>query len=207
MPTPSAASPRLRPNSHSRVLTAARRRFLAAGVRKTTMSDVAREGGVSRQFVYKAFLGRRELVEAAVVERIGELADDLTPIDWSSGPQAEEFLSVSVAVIRGIRSDPELQVLLGDGSPVSLHEVLWTDAVRRRGVAFWLPWLQAARTAGLLRLDIADDDMADWLQTVYASIILRSSLDPESERAMIERFVLTSLSMASSGEMGGVRNE
>lgn len=168
------------------------------------MSDVAQECGVSRQLVYKLFLKRRELIEAAVVERISELADELTPDDWSYGPEAEEFLSVSVAVIRRMRSDSELQVLLGDGSPVSLHEVLWTDAVRERGVRFWLPWLQAARRSGMLRLDIADDDMADWLQTVYASIILRRSLDPESERAMIERFVLTSLSMAGSGEIGGI---
>ena len=40
-------------------------------------------------------------------------------------------------------------------------------------------------------------DLADWLHTVYASIILRRNIPQDEERAMIERFVMTSLAMAS----------
>ncbi|MFR9806814.1 TetR/AcrR family transcriptional regulator [Pseudonocardia sp. RS010] len=192
-----------RPASQDRILDAARQCFREGGIRRTTMSDVATASGVSRQLVYKIFLGRRELIEAAAIARIRELAADLTPDDWEEGSGAEQFVAVSVAVIRRIRTDRELQNLLGDESPVSLHEVLWLDSVREMGVAFWAPWLERARRAGVLRADLSDDDLGDWLQTVYASIILRRHIDPESERAMIERFVLTSLSMAGGAPPQG----
>ncbi|MFR9806816.1 TetR/AcrR family transcriptional regulator [Pseudonocardia sp. RS010] len=191
-----------RPPSWERIVAAARRCFSDRGVRRTTMSDVANESGVSRQLVYRIFANRRDLIEAAAAERVGELADELAPHDWGVGLDADSFVAASIGVIRGIRLDAELRRLLGEESPVSLHEVLWLDSVRARGVGFWLPWLRRARVSGLLRAGVPDVDLADWLQTVYASIILRRSLDEATERVMITRFVLTSLSMAAEDSAG-----
>jgi AcrR family transcriptional regulator len=196
--TPSALATRTR--ARDQVLAAARTRFLADGVRATTMEDVAREAGVSRQLVYKLFLGRRELVEAAVSARTTEIADaiaeeyDIEALRRASD-LAETFVAVSVAVIERLRSDPELGVLLAPGSPVTLHEALWSEELTERGERFWLPLLEQARALKLLRADLSLSELSDWLRTVYTSMILRPDLDPDAERDAIQRFVRTSLSM------------
>ncbi|WP_167104458.1 TetR/AcrR family transcriptional regulator [Mycobacterium sp. DL592] len=190
-PTPRAAARR-------RIVGAARELFRTNGVRAVTMADVAREAGYSRQMVYKVFFDRRELVLAATIERIVEIADAATP--GAQVPDAgftESFVELSVQIIETLRNDPELSALLGDGSPVTPHEALWEPELVERAVRFWQPWLDFGRTRHLLRDDLSNRDLADWLHTVYASIILRRNIPQEDERAMIERFVMTSLAMAS----------
>lgn len=196
--TPSALATRTR--AREEVLGAARACFLAEGVRATTMEDVAREAGVSRQLVYKLFLGRRELVEAAVSARTTEIADaiaeeyDIEALRRASD-LADTFVAVSVAVIERLRADAELAVLLAPGSPVTLHEALWSEELTARGERFWLPLLEQARAQKLLRADLSLSELSDWLRTVYTSMILRPDLEPAEEREIIQRFVLTSLSM------------
>lgn len=182
------------------ILTAARELFRTKGVRGVTMTDVARNAGCSRQMVYKVFFDRRELVLAAVIERIVEIADAATP---SSEPTTrsftEAFVDLSVQIIETLRSDPELSELFGEGSPVSAPEALWAPELTDRALRFWQPWLDFGREQNLLRDDLSNSDLADWLHTVYASIILRRNIPQQQERSMIERFVMTSLAMAGAG--------
>ncbi len=177
-----------------RILTGARELFRAEGVRSVTMADVAHRADCSRQLVYKVFFDRRELVQAAAVERISEIANAATAAP--STAFADAFVDLSVRVIEDLRNDPELSALLAEGSPVTLHEALWAPELVDRALEFWQPWLELGRTQQLLRTDLPDNDLADWLHTVYASIILRRNIPSEDERSMIERFVLTSLTMA-----------
>jgi len=107
---------------------------------------------------------------------------------------AEAFVARTAAIVQSIRDDQELGVLLGDGSPLTLHEALWQPSVRQRGLTDWRPWLREARRAGLIRGDVTDDDLYDWLQTVLTSVILRPDPDPTHERILLETFLLRSLS-------------
>jgi AcrR family transcriptional regulator len=184
-----------RTDAREQVLAAARDCFLRNGIRKTTMEDVAVAAGTTRQLVYKLFFGRKELVQAAIVARFVEIAGRISAAEWTHGSLEEAFTRGSLAVIEGVRDDHELSVLLGEGSPLALHEVVWLDSVARGALRFWAPWLDRARREGLLRDDISDADIAGWLQTVYPSLILRRGLDRAEERRLIEHFVLTSLAM------------
>lgn len=183
------------------VLQSARELFHTKGVRHVTMADVARAAGCTRQMVYKVFFDRRELILAAAVDRIVEIADAASiggraPAQMSDAAFHRAFVETSVQVIEALRTDPELSQLVGEDSPVSLHETLWSQELVDRALRFWEPWLTTGRAHGLLRDDLTNSDMADWLHTVYASIILRRNIPREQERSMIERFVLTSLAMA-----------
>ena len=162
------------------------------------MSEVARAADCSRQMVYKVFFDRRELVMAAVGERIVEIADAATAD--GAVPQesfTESFVELSIHIIETLRNDPELSTLFGDGSPVSAHEALWAPELTERALQFWQPWLDVGRGRGVLRNDLSNRDLADWLHTVYASIILRRNIPQDQERNMIHRFVMTSLAMAT----------
>jgi AcrR family transcriptional regulator len=184
------------------MLAAARELFLREGIRSVTMSDVATRAGCTRQLVYKVFFGRRELIEAAAIARIEEIADATAgtvreSTDGSATAFFASFVEVSINVIESLRNDPELSNLLGGGSPVTAYEVLWADELVARALDFWRPWLDWGRAHHVLRDDLSNRDLADWLHTVYASIILRRNIPQDEERSMIERFVLTSLAMAT----------
>jgi AcrR family transcriptional regulator len=196
---PSRGTSRDRSDARDHVVAAARSVYRAKGVRRATMEDVARAHGTSRQTVYKLFLGRRELVEASVAARVGELADEITGGEWGDGADTvSAFVHASVTVIRRIREDAELRDLLAEGSPVTLHEALWLDEVRARGLAFWTAWFDRARAAGVLRRDLPESALSDWLQTIYASLILRDPLDDDGAREIVERFVLPSILTAGA---------
>jgi AcrR family transcriptional regulator len=191
-------TPTPREAARGRIIAAARELFRANGVRAVTMTDVARGAGYSRQMVYKVFFDRRELVLAAAIERIVEIADAAAPgATVPDGSFTESFVDLSVQIIETLRNDPELSGLLGDGSPITAHEALWSAELVERGLRFWQPWLDVGRARHLLRDDLSNRDLSDWLHTVYASIILRRNIPEDDERAMIERFVMTSLAMAS----------
>ena len=195
MPQPARAEVR------GRILSAARELFREHGVRGVTMADVARSAGCTRQMLYKVFFDRRELVLAAAVDRIEEIADVTTSTSQVGAEPAdsfiEAFVDVSVRVIESLRNDPELGILFGDGSPVTEYDALWTPELTQRALRFWQPWLDAGQRRRVLRDDLSDHDLADWLHTVYASIILRRNIPADQERSMIQRFVITSLAMAT----------
>lgn len=187
---PSTATSRDRHYARGRVVAAARALFAEAGVRPTTMTHVARRVGTSRQTVYNLFLGRRELVEAAVLTRIEELAD---AVNWPKGDLVATFTETSVTIVEALREDGELRVLLGEGSPITLHEALWMDSVRARSELFFRPWFARAREEGRLRDDVSEESISDWLDTVYGSMVLRTTMEPEDMRRLVERFVLPSI--------------
>lgn len=195
---PSTVARSSRNELRHRIVLSARMLFRTKGLRAVTMTDVAAAAGCTRQTVYKVFFDRRELVLASSIERIIEIADAAALDDAVSGNLfAESFVELSVRVIESLRNDRELSDLWGKGSPVTAHEALWAPELIERALRFWRPWLDFGRSHRLLRDDLANRDLADWLHTVYASIILRRNIPRREERAMIERFVLTSLTMAS----------
>jgi AcrR family transcriptional regulator len=177
---------------------AARTCFGRYGVRRTTMEQVAEVAGTTRAAMYRLFLGRRELVEASAARRIAEIADDITARvaigEFDADGFLELFTQVSIEVIENIRHDDELNLLLGEGSPVTLPELVWLPDVVERGLNFWRPWLERARAMGAIRADLSVEELSEWLQTVYPAIILRS-IPVTEERALIERFVLASVAL------------
>ncbi|MGY4871277.1 TetR/AcrR family transcriptional regulator [Mycolicibacterium elephantis] len=162
------------------------------------MTDVARAAGCSRQLVYKVFFDRRELLLAAVTDRILEIADEAAGTTVPGESFHEAFVGLSVKIIEALRNDPELTALWGDASPITAHEALWAPELTERALQFWRPWLDYGRSHGLLRSDLSNEELADWLHTVYASIILRRNMPQQQERILIERFVMTSLTMAAT---------
>jgi AcrR family transcriptional regulator len=193
MSTPSVVQQSARDIARGQVLKAARECFRRDGVRVTTMEHIAKAAGTSRQTVHKCFSTRLELIGAAVADRIWELADDIDARDWDEDDLVDTLVKRASATVEDIRDDPELANLLGEDSPMTLHQALWQPAVRQRGLRDWQPWLRQARRAGLLRGDVTDDDIYEWLQTVLTSIILRPDPDPEHQRALIETFLVDSM--------------
>jgi AcrR family transcriptional regulator len=69
-----------------RIVVGARRHFLAHGFRATTMDDIAHELGMSKKTLYAHFPNKVALVEAALLDKFGELAAGLEEITAGSPP-------------------------------------------------------------------------------------------------------------------------
>jgi len=190
---PVGASNRPRDLSRGLILTAARDCVRRDGVRASTMDVIAKAAGVSRQTVYKNFATRLELINAAIAERISELADDILTRTWDGASLMDTFVRRATAVVDAVGDDAELARFFGEDSPVTLHQALWQQDVHDRGFHDWQPWLRQARREGILRADVTDADIYEWMQTVLTSLILRPDPDPEHRRTLIEVFLVDSL--------------
>lgn len=184
-----------REEARSRILRSARDCFRRNGVAKTTMEDVAREAGTARQVLYRYFSGRGELVEAAIVERIRELAVVLADGLGRYTSFAEALVEASLATVEAARHDEELLGLFATAGGVRLHQVLAGPypPVAQLVLEFWRPWFERARRDGELRTDVTDEAAVEWIRGVYVMLILREDLTAEQEREILTRFLLRSL--------------
>lgn len=108
------------------LLDAARECVLSVGVRRTTLTDIARRAGTSRMTVYRRFPGVTSLVATLLTRELGAL---LTRIESVSGPDARRRLvAAAVLAARLLRADPLLRSVL-DRDP----ELLLPYLVRRIG--------------------------------------------------------------------------
>jgi len=188
---PADASPR--GLSRGLILAAARECFRRDGLRVTTMDVIAKAVGVSRQTMYKNFATRLELINTAIAERISELADDILSRTWNEASMIDTFIRRASAIVDTVSRDAELAMLLGEDSPVTLHQALWQQSVHDRGFHDWQPWLRQARREGIIRADVTDAEIYEWMQTVLTSLILRPDTDPQRQRMLIEVFLVDSL--------------
>jgi AcrR family transcriptional regulator len=66
-----------RPSAVERILDAAGRRFTAVGIDATTMSSIAAEAGLSREWLYRHFPNRDAIVAAVVQRELRRFVDGL----------------------------------------------------------------------------------------------------------------------------------
>jgi AcrR family transcriptional regulator len=187
-----------REEARARILDAARGCFRRRGAQRTTMEDVAKASGTARQTLYRFFSGREELVEAAIVARIAELAEVLKEDMDRHTSFAGALVEMSVATIEIARTDEELHRLFAAAGEIHLHQVLAGPypPVAQVVLEFWRPWFERARRDGEMRTDVSDADVVEWIRGTYLMLILRDDLTPERERQLIRQFLLPALTPA-----------
>ena len=126
-----------------RIAAAALEQFAEFGIRRSTMSDIARRAGVSKMTVFRHFTNKQGLVEDVIAR---ELHRALAEIDrrWGAGSTIEERLvegfGFAVSFVRGhplfdklLRAEPDmlLPLLTVDGAPVlALYRTLIAERLQ-----------------------------------------------------------------------------
>jgi AcrR family transcriptional regulator len=102
--------------SRGSVLDGALEAFLDLGMRRTSMSDIARRSGISPATLYRRFASKSAVVQAVGLREVRRFladADDLLAELDEQGADAETLLTeLGFAVIDGIRRNKLLQRLL-----------------------------------------------------------------------------------------------
>jgi AcrR family transcriptional regulator len=118
------------PTAEERILDAALARFAEYGVGVTTMSAIARDTGISREWLYRHFRNRDAVVIAVTTREVSrlidglaeqaELADDLESIITEAFSYAVEFLGEHALLQQVLRNEPDIlsSVLLDQGGSV-----------------------------------------------------------------------------------------
>jgi AcrR family transcriptional regulator len=118
VPAPLLARALAAPDPHptdpttERILDAAAALFARAGLRGTTVEDVAREGGVARITVYRRFAQKDRLVDAVLLRECRRVLAELDEAMRAHPTMHERMVEGFVATMRLVRGHPLIGRLL-----------------------------------------------------------------------------------------------
>ncbi len=146
------------------------------------MGDVAKAAGCSRATLYRYFADRHEL-HVAYVHREARRVGGLVAADVARVRDPEQRLVTAIlSALRRVRETPALTAWFAAGDAAATAELAQSS-----------PVIEAlGRTVG------ADPLAARWVVRVIVSLLIAPGRDAAEERAIVERFVVPSLSASAS---------
>jgi AcrR family transcriptional regulator len=182
------------------IIAAARRCFLHYGVSRATVTDIATEVGTPRQSLYEHVTSKNELIVAAMIQRIAEIAEDLRPLVPVDAEFTSAFEKVGTAAITKARADRELMNFFETGPSAFIRSVVAGPSNEIHDVvkALLAPVLDRGAETGMLRTDQSRDEIIDWIRFVFLSLITQEDLDDAGVVALISNFLLPSLMFSTA---------
>jgi len=162
-----------------RLLDAARASVLAVGVRRTTVTDVARRAGVSRMTLYRRFPDIEALLAALMTREFGRLIADSTA-EVSGGSARERMVATVVHSARTLAQDPLFERLIDVDPELLLPYVTQRlGGMQRMAVAVGAEVLAAGD--GSVRTDVPPAVLSAGIELLTRGFVLaaRGELEPE----------------------------
>jgi AcrR family transcriptional regulator len=174
-----------------RVLDAVERCVARFGLRRTSMTDIAREMGVARTTLYRQVASLGEATALLSSRRFHRFLDELVALS-QEGIDPETFVQVIVRTIRTTRADPVVTRLLHD-EPELLGSYLsggGLAVLAEQIIELLTPVLRTAMGTGRIQ----DGDpalLAGWVVRIVVAVGVVPTPDEELEASL--RFVLLPL--------------
>jgi AcrR family transcriptional regulator len=131
------------------LLDAARDCVLSVGVRRTTLTDIAKRAGTSRMTVYRRFPGVTSVVAALMTREFGAL---LTQVDRTADSARERLVANSVSAVRSLIDNPLLRSVLDRDADLLLpYLVQRIGGTQRLAETFVADQLAAGHADGSIR--------------------------------------------------------
>ena len=173
------------------VLDAVERCLTRYGIRRTSMTDIARELGVARTTLYRQVGSLEEAISLVTSRRFHRFLDEVVALS-AGGIDVDTFVKVIVRTVRTALDDPVAQRVLRD-EPALLGEYLASGSLQTLAsqvIELITPVLAAAAAADIIRT--TDPAMtAGWLVRIVLS--LGAVPPPDDELDATVRHVLLPL--------------
>jgi AcrR family transcriptional regulator len=167
-----------------RVLDAVERCLARYGIRRTSMTDIAREMGVARTTLYRQVSSLEEAMALMSSRRFHQFLDELVGLS-AHGLTAATFTEVIVRTVRGVLDDPVAQRVLQD-EPEAVGQYLTSGALATLAhqiAELLTPVLGAAMDAGLIRA--GDPEVtAGWIVRIVIALGAVPPPDGDLERTV-----------------------
>ena len=175
------------------ILDAAQRRFAAAGVRRSTIEDVAAEAGVSRITVYRHVGNRDELVRAVLLRVTDRFLQRQLPKLLAAPDLASALRDLVLATVRAARRDDSLLLLYGSEETGASGRPLpgTTEPLIDRFAS--VVTTLAAELPGGLSDDVSAADAGEWVLRIIISLLTleTSRVRNDSEMArLVDTFAI-----------------
>jgi AcrR family transcriptional regulator len=182
--TPLTVAPGKGERTRQRLLEIAVRRFAADGFRRTSLSDISREAGLTPAAAYAYFAGKEGLFQAAVDADAGALIEAARSAG-AKGVSAREQLFLFVADLRERVDDHPLARRVLSGLEPEVAARLLTIPSLVALTAGLADDLAEAQSASEIRADVDPAEVAVGLETIVLALLmaeLQTGLTVEPER-------------------------
>ncbi|HYX10389.1 MAG TPA: helix-turn-helix domain-containing protein, partial [Candidatus Acidoferrum sp.] len=171
MATPLTVAPGKGERTRQRLLEIAVRRFAVDGFRRTSVSDIAREAGLTPAAAYAYFAGKEGLFQAAVDADAGALIEAARSAA-ADGASAREQLFLFVAELRErVDVHPLARRVLSGLEPEVVARLLTIPSLVALTAAL-ADELAEAQADGEIRPDVDPAEVAVGLETIVLALLM-----------------------------------
>ena len=169
-------------------MDAAARRFVAVGIGKTTMEDIAREAGAGKATLYRYFANKTTLVDALVARENVRFERDLRRAADAADGAASKVEAAFVAALDFLRSHPMLNKSLHEEPDILLpYLTLRSGPIVQSGMGLFTEIIADGVRSGQFRAvrpEWAAETLFRLLMSFYTLPVIAISIDdPDEVRA------------------------
>ncbi|MGH3762823.1 TetR/AcrR family transcriptional regulator [Actinophytocola sp.] len=146
------------------LLDAAMECVLAVGVRRTTLSDIARTAGVSRMTLYRRFPDVRGMLSALITREFGKILTEANRIAQPEPTARGQLVVASVHTIRGLAANPLMHAVIERDAEMLLPYIMERIGTSQRMTE---EFLRAQLAAGQRDGSIRVTDPAVQARTIF----------------------------------------
>jgi AcrR family transcriptional regulator len=161
-----------------RLLDAAVQRFAADGYRRTSVSEIARDAGITPAASYAYFPSKEALFQAAVDQDAAALIERARPPEDEPGMLAQRWLPMIARLEALLVEHPLARRVLGAQEPEVLPQLLELPSLRELRAQLARE-IAAAQSTGDARADIDPELIAHGLETIVLTMLMASVHVPQ----------------------------
>lgn len=182
--------------TEERILVAAEQCVTRLGIRRTSMTDVATQAGVSRGAVYFHFADKASLVDAVMARMAGQFVASSEASVRTGACLADQVAEAAVFIRMSAGERVPMQQLPADED--QLLATLMTASSRHltdEWVDFWLPFLEDAEGRGEIRSGLDYREVGEWIVRLLMSFAVMPAVtfdgdDPRAVRSFVRTYAV-----------------
>ena len=181
------------------ILDAANECFTQLGIQRTSVQDVARMAKVSRGTIYRYFVDRDVLIEAAIEHGAQRFYREVAAAMENKTTLAEKLGAMAETNAKILLEHRTRNRLMADDAELMRHMVSDGDSAVRRTTKFLEPYVRDAQKRGEVGAGVNVTAASEWLaRIIYSFSTVNQGLSfdmtkPKTVRDYVEKFAINGL--------------